>query len=101
MFRPLRKGIEALVVLYGPDAPRQWKWRVRGDKQLLMTPKGQGAKQHVLELSHSYDGDILTVEWTGRATNRGALRRKEGWAEDIAYPVAIDPTINESICGWE
>src|SRR5690554_307502 len=69
-FRPLRKGIEALVVLYGPEAPRTWKWRVRGDKDLLLPPKGHDAKQQRLELTHSYDGDVLTVEWTGRATSR-------------------------------
>src|SRR5690606_15023564 len=62
IFKPLRKGIEALVVLYGPDAPRQWKWCVRGDKELLLPPKGHDAKGQTLELTHSYDGDILSIE---------------------------------------
>lgn len=96
-FRPLRKGIEALVVLYGPDAPRTWKWRVRGDQDLLLPPKGKDAKGQSLELTHSYDGDVLTIVWTGRATSRRILRRKEGATEDIAWPVVIDPTVNESI----
>jgi len=97
MFKPLRKGIEALVVLYGPEAPRQWKWRVRGEKELLLSPKGHDARQQVLELSHQWDGDELTIEWAGRATSRQKLRQKQGFSEDIFWPVVIDPTINESI----
>ena len=96
-FRPLRKGIEALVVLYGPEAPRTWKWRVRGDKDLLLPPKGHDAKQQRLELTHSYDGDVLTVEWTGRATSRKMLRRKQRSTDDIAWPAIVDPSVNESI----
>lgn len=96
-FRPLRKGVEALVVLYGPEAPRTWKWRVRGDKELLLPPKGRDAKGQTLELAHRYDGDILTIEWTGRATSRRKLRRTLGWSQDVAYPVVIDPTVNETI----
>lgn len=95
--RPLRRGVEALVVLYGPDAPKSWRWRVRGDKDLLLPPKGHDAKQQALELTHSYDGDVLTITWTGRVTSSRRLRRREGWTEEVAWPVAIDPTVNESI----
>lgn len=97
VMQPLRKGIEALVIVNTPNAARIWRWRVNGDKSLLQPPKGHDAKNQRLELVHRYDGDDLVIEWTGRATSQQRLRRTEGWTEDIAYPVAIDPTVNEAI----
>lgn len=96
-FRPLRQGIEALMILYGPEAPRRWKWRVRGARELLLQPKGHDAEQKRLELTHHYDAEVLTVEWTGRAASRQALRQGKGHSEKIAYPVVVDPTVNEAI----
>jgi hypothetical protein len=96
---PLRRGIETLLFLHSPQAPKLWRWRVRGNKQLLVPPSGRDALGKRLELVTRWDGDDLEIIWTGRAASRWGLRHKamDAWQSDIAWPVRIDPTVNESI----
>lgn len=98
--RPTPRGCLALLHLYDETAPRVWEWRVVGDKSLLAPITGTDARGQHLELLTTWTGDVLHVEWTGRVTSQARLRRRGKepiWTEDVAYPVAIDPTVNENI----
>lgn len=99
--QPTSKGCLALLHLLDGNAPRIWQWRVTGDRQLLAPITGTDAKGQRLELLMSWEGDVLRVEWTGRATSPQYLRSKKKsdsvWTDDIAYPVCIDPTVNENV----
>ncbi len=96
--QPTTRGCLALLHLRDANAPRVWQWRVTGERGLLAPITGTDATGQRLELLTTWDGDILRVEWTGRATSQYRLRaRQPVWTDEIAYPVAIDPTVNENI----
>lgn len=98
--RPTPRGCLALLHLLDATAPRVWEWRIVGDRSLLAPITGTDARGQRLELLTTWIGDVLRVEWTGRATSQVWLRRRGKepiWTENVAYPVAIDPTVNENI----
>lgn len=96
---PSRKGVATYLVLHSENAPRQWEWTIDGATSLIRPIVGRDAKGRILELVTKQDAGKLAVKWTGHATTRRALRQKkaDAWGTDIAYPVRIDPTVNEQI----
>ena len=95
--QPSRKGVGTYLVLHSADAPRRWRWDIGGDRRLLRPIVGRDSRGKLLEIESRYESDSLVVEWTGRATTSKLLRRDNTWTEDIAWPVRIDPSVNESI----
>jgi len=101
VIQPLPAGCSTLLFLHSPEAPRKWSWRVSGDLGLILPLSGRDAAGRRLELIERRDpkSGTIEVEWTGRATSLGGLRREKrvSWSEEVSWPVAIDPTVNESI----
>lgn len=101
VIQPLPAGCATLLILHGPDAPRTWSWAIRGDMGMIVPLVGRDSAGRVLELVETRDArsGTISVEWTGRTLDRSALRRKKQavWADEVAWPVLIDPTVNESI----
>lgn len=99
MIRPLRWGCSTYMKVASAQAPRTWTWRVRGDYGLLQPLTGTDSSGKRLELVQKFDGEYLTLQWTGRATSRALLRdaKAGAWTTDLTYPLLIDPTVNEVI----
>jgi hypothetical protein len=96
---PITGGIYCGLILRSERAPREFKWTVTGAKSLLRPSVGFDAEGRILELVDSYDNDVLTVTWTGRAAHKRSFRKDKlkAWQGEVTYPVTIDPTVNESI----
>lgn len=101
VIQPLPAGCTTLLILAGPDAPREWSWRVDGDTDLIVPLVGNDSAGRRLELVETRDQTTgtISVRWTGRTLSGRALRRERraAWSEDVTWPVVIDPTINENI----
>ena len=96
---PLAHGVSTQIVLDSDQAPKSFVWQIAGSETLLQPPIGRDAKGNFLELIVEQDEDKQTITWTGRVANGRRLRAagSRGWNTDVAYPVRIDPTINEAI----
>lgn len=101
VIQPLPAGCSTLLILHGPEAPRKWSWRIDGDMGMIVPLVGKDAAGRLLELIERRDADagVIEVEWTGRTIAPGQLRREKRatWTDEVSWPVAIDPTINENI----
>lgn len=104
IIRPTHNGVSTHIVLKSENAAKTWTWKILGDKSLMKPIRGQDCTGQILELIEEWNGDELTIIWTGRCTTqaflREALRRDdpdELWDDEVYYPVFIDPTVNEEI----
>ena len=97
--RPLNHGISAEIILDSEQAPKSFTWTINGSDSLLAPPVGRDAEGRWLELNVDQDGGRQTISWTGRVADGRRLRLKGalGWHENVAWPVRIDPTVNEAI----
>lgn len=101
VIQPLPAGCATLLILNGPDSPREWSWRVAGDMSLIVPLAGKDSGGRRLELIETRDREngIIAVRWTGRTIAPRELRQKKEavWSDDVTWPVVIDPTVNENI----
>lgn len=95
---PLPFGVKTELILASDKAPKQWSWRILGNKQLIRPIIGVDAKRQRCDIETVVDGDIVTATWSGRVSTRLSqrLNPRNPWLE-VAYPVNIDPTVNETI----
>lgn len=101
VIQPLPQGCATLLMLHGPDAPREWFWDIAGDIGLIAPLVGKDSAGRRLELVERRDdnGARIHVAWTGRTLAPGMLRLKQrvAWTDEVTWPVIIDPTVNENI----
>lgn len=92
-------GVSALLVLRNEAAPKEFKWNILGDRGLLQPSMGRDAKGRLLELEESFENGVLTVKWTGRVIDAKLFRvnQSKALSKLPAYPVTIDPTVNEAV----
>jgi hypothetical protein len=97
--RPLGWGVATYLVLRSRRAPKRWRWRVDGNRDLLQPFVGTDALGRRIEIVQRYEGDHIDIEITGRATSQSVLRGagKVHWESDLVYPLIIDPTVNEVV----
>lgn len=100
---PRQDGCATILTLYSDDAPKTWTWEIIGDRHMLRDIVGYDAKRRRCEIEVRQEGDRLVATWTGRVIDRGIARaraankHKSPWSDDPAYPVSIDPTVNETL----
>jgi len=93
---PRNARLDAIITLHSENAPRSFTWEILGDKTMMRPVIGRDAKGRPLNLEQEWNGDRLTITWTGEITERKHARKKQP-SPGPAYPVWIDPTVNEAI----
>lgn len=93
---PTVSGCATLITLHSANAPRKWRWEIIGD-DILSPIVGHDANGYPLELLVTRIGEFLDVTWTGRIYDAKRLRKGARSVLPPAYPVTIDPIVNEVI----
>lgn len=93
---PRNAALAALVTLHSENAPRSFTWEILGDRAMMRPVIGRDAGGRSLELGQEWNGDRLTITWTGRIIDGKSARRGQA-GDKPKYPVWIDPTVNEGI----
>jgi hypothetical protein len=105
VIQPLPAGCATLLILNGPDSPREWSWRVNGDMGLIVPLVGKDSAGRRLELIETRDvkAGLIGMRWTGRTVAPGVLRhlQRTQWSDNVTWPVIIDPTVNEAVAANE
>lgn len=94
---PRNGGLSTILTLHSQNAAKNFTWEILGSKNLLKPIRGWDARNNPLEINQSWDGDFLTIEWTGRAISKKPARRGEKPFIEPKYPIRIDPSVNSHI----
>lgn len=83
-------GIETRLYVRSASAPKNWTWRVLGDLTMIRPFIGWDANRNKAEISYKRNGNLFTITWTG------FCRDPQGNQVAPAYPVIIDPDVDET-----
>lgn len=91
------KGVRLHLVLWGPNAPREWRFwhapdqdvQVGGRDNIERYVLRSGREQNYeLEIEVEEDRPIVVKRWTGRIKALDEKRRRY-WSDDVLYPVRV------------